>query len=1656
MANYSISYDINADASGFQRTLGELSSRTKDFFSSIKSGFNSFTDGLSSASKGIKEIGKNGSSSLKSLESGISEVSYMFDASLGVSVAKVIGLLQQLGDEFDNLRAEMVKIAGSDEIISLENSLKNVLGSGVEQGADTIAKTLAVVNKSFDVTGDTLEMLSKKFADFAHVTGADIPDSVEKVSEAIKKWGLSTNDTSRTLEKLTYASQNSNATIQELLTGITNGQAILSQFGMSMSESIAFLAKLSDNGIKVNTTLWGMRQALSEFSKSGINASEGLRQVTEQIQNATTQTEALNIAVDVFGTKAGAELVQVLKKGNTEIDAFTKELINVEDAIKKDEEEMETLSVMTNKMVNSLKSTFSSLGQTVNSIVKFLVEGLMDIVEALSILTPLFDGLRIAIEIILYPIRKLMDGLKEVINWVKDFTSAQNENANVTEQASRAYENEQRVLENLRTTVKTMTQEAREARIEWLKSRMASVQGMIDEIKVHIDEQKKLIDEAGKILGINALGEVVTLQPPVPIGSKEAAEAGEQWEEARKNLNSLEAELARLSEIYTSLSGEMEVYADVTKETSEANANAVADFVSSLGKVYSNWEEKLLRQRIQTIQDDKNAAVTRLQNLNATEEEILEVRKNYDDRIKQANLELINFLNEQSKKEFIEKVANAEKISYAEAEILANDETNHKDYYKVLQQIDEYYENERINNAKDTEYKIKSIRETVHTEYEKKLIQQEIDHQKQLMQNAVTQAENEGKTAEEVVEIKKGYLQTIIDKTKELYEIQRQEALQGITDAEEIARINEYWNNEIAYLSIENIEKISGALNKMKSLDYSWDIKLLELDKENAVNDKERAKIEQQILEKQRDMALATADEADKDKIIEYYNRLIASLLKDEEASESNIVEKQKIIIDNLKVHSSWSEKLMEQEKSRIEKQIENDVKEAEIAGKSAEEIASIREKGYRDLEKKELKLLKLQEDAAKKNAKNPVERLQIEQWYENERIALAEETERKIAELRSGKKDTGDKAEGVNARLKAVEEISSMELQWEEKIQSQKISNLEYTKGVMLSIAKEEGWTNEQIYENQAWYIDEITRLKREQLQKERDDAITNAYTIMENALKTEGLTEEEKKKMEDDYNDTVLQIRKYYLEEDEKLQMQGLQDKNSLRDKDLKEEESFWNKVVAYVSDSMSEIAGFISQTFGSNGIVNGMLGVFESVKDMASGAFAMLKDIGKSLYEGFKTFFPEANEALQGAMDYIGGEVQGFFSNMPEWLKDAGKQLVKSFSVIGGHLVNVAKASVKMITAVFQVMGGALELYKKAWEGFVKVLDFDPDEALIGLLEFEDKVLTFFMFTLPQLPSYFASALESIDILFDTLFDTVDFDTLFDSLGKAFSTALKTLPKIIQKATPSVIKALKAIAGTFIQIMPDLLRAGSELINALFVELPKFIQEELPKFIDSISNFIPQLFSAGSQLVINIANVLPELLDGILKAFISILSNPTQIGELISALTDAIVALMKTVLTNLPALISGLTDLITEILKAIPDIIIGLLTDASVWKAVAKSFINILLSPINMAIGLLNKIPFVNIPKIDASNWFADGTNAAPKGLAVVGEAGPELVRFNGGEQVINNANTQRLLSDSGSKGGNTFNVTFNNTVDTSAYQMMRQLKQYNRELAFNGIL
>lgn len=81
------------------------------------------------------------------------------------------------------------------------------------------------------------------------------------------------------------------------------------------------------------------------------------------------------------------------------------------------------------------------------------------------------------------------------------------------------------------------------------------------------------------------------------------------------------------------------------------------------------------------------------------------------------------------------------------------------------------------------------------------------------------------------------------------------------------------------------------------------------------------------------------------------------------------------------------------------------------------------------------------------------------------------------------------------------------------------------------------------------------------------------------------------------------------------------------------------------------------------------------------------------------------------------------------------------------------------------------------------------------------------------------------------------------------------------------------------------------------------------------------------------------------------------------------------------------------------------------------------------------------------------YATGTNYAEKGIALVGEQGPELIAFGGGEKVINSRNTSEILS-----GGNritiapVINVSGNadkDTLDECVENIIEQVKQALRE-------
>ena len=318
------------------------------------------------------------------------------------------------------------------------------------------------------------------------------------------------------------------------------------------------------------------------------------------------------------------------------------------------------------------------------------------------------------------------------------------------------------------------------------------------------------------------------------------------------------------------------------------------------------------------------------------------------------------------------------------------------------------------------------------------------------------------------------------------------------------------------------------------------------------------------------------------------------------------------------------------------------------------------------------------------------------------------------------------------------------------------------------------------------------------------------------------------------------------------------------------------------------------------------------------------------------------------------------------------------------------------------------------------FKKIIDFNIDDALDNLLVLEDKILTFFVETLPRLPQFFASALQSISVMFESILQVVT--------PERISEIMVSILQTIQQYAPTIIGAI-----------------GNIMTNML----------------DGIINSLPQIIDTLNVVVEKLAEVLPQLIQKLIDLFIGILQNPEKIAQLVVTIIKGIVEIFNVLLRNigplLEALLPAIGTIIIELIKAIPDILTSMSKALSeAIGSIAKAIVNLLIDALNLLLDGISKLwtwtgakGIPHIPKL------ATGTDNAQRGIALVGEAGPELVRFNGGEQVLNNRNTQKALAGMGNSG-NTFNVTFNNTMDTTAYAMMSQFKQYNRELAINGVI
>lgn len=649
-------------------------------FAKIKADTSNFVTGINNAKSSVESLSGK---SFKGLETAIDKVLGP-KGKLAIALISVSTLMAKFGQEFNNITNDIIKGTGAlgKDLLSLEGSAKKALVNGFGGDLKTVGGIVADLNTRFGVTDKTLEKMTLDFDKFARITGADTKQAVSDVADVVAKWGMNVNDTTPLLNQLVVASQKSGASVQELLSGLKSGQAVFSQFGFSATQTIAYLSSLKKNGIDTTTVISSMKIALANFAKQGIEAGEGLKQITSQIQNADTETEALNIAVSIFGQRNGPEMVRVLRNGTVSAEDFSKSLETAGGTLDKLDKYIITSGQSLKKLGNALKGTFSGFGQGFDLLFAGLFDALASIVRMVEpIITPIanifkevfgFVGeiLRVTVENISIFVTKYSQGFQKIVNVL-----------------TRTYEAVHNILGTILDSFKDVfgiifsILDGQWALVwEYFKKTMMNSAKIILDVASSIanifkDMMNQIITGLNK--GIQKYNEFVeNAEKEHPnlskiFGLKKGTEISLIGDLDLSKLTGLEGALDKTTQKIKELSGESEkeLIGDLgkVKDVAQDVTQTVEDSGAKIVDVSTNWDKKLLQQSISMLEMEKRNAVERAEISGATEEQIAEINNKYDVQILERKKELL----EQERELELSKIEDSENAGEARMKINA-------------------------------------------------------------------------------------------------------------------------------------------------------------------------------------------------------------------------------------------------------------------------------------------------------------------------------------------------------------------------------------------------------------------------------------------------------------------------------------------------------------------------------------------------------------------------------------------------------------------------------------------------------------------------------------------------------------------------------------------------------------------------------------------------------------------------------------------------------------------------------------------------------------------------------------------------------------------------------------------------------------------------
>ena len=202
-----------------------------------------------------------------------------------------------------------------EALLGLQEIAKGIATSLPATTFQESADAVGELNTQFGLTGDTLKVAAEYLLKYSKITGEDISNSAINAKKAIDAYGLSNEDLARVLDSVTKVGQDTGQSYDSIFQKAIDGAPQIKMLGLSFEEGATLIGRFEKSGIDSSAALSSLSKAAVNYAKDGKSLTDGLNETVNAIQNSTSETKALSIASEVFGSKAAPRMVDAIQRG---------------------------------------------------------------------------------------------------------------------------------------------------------------------------------------------------------------------------------------------------------------------------------------------------------------------------------------------------------------------------------------------------------------------------------------------------------------------------------------------------------------------------------------------------------------------------------------------------------------------------------------------------------------------------------------------------------------------------------------------------------------------------------------------------------------------------------------------------------------------------------------------------------------------------------------------------------------------------------------------------------------------------------------------------------------------------------------------------------------------------------------------------------------------------------------------------------------------------------------------------------------------------------------------------------------------------------------------------------------------------------------------